>query len=693
MFSYIGGFVCHELKELPLQFDVFISHSSLDKNDVARPLAKSLESLGLKVWLDEEQLLVGDSIRRGIESALRESRFGVIILSPAYLSSEWGQKELDSFFTKEKRNKKSILPIYHGVSIEDVELHWPMLADKISLNTSDDINSLAGRIRDSIQNSSSTSSKQKVEFTRNIPPKKQYSWPSANVQWLIGTILALAGIVIPVWFGSGGPLESPKSPAEIADIDKLKKDLVASKKKINKSAPNSIAQPISEMNEFQKQANSVFALLKGSTEDVKKNVLKSLESGELESAVKLIKSELIERSQDLNVLSKNNNQSTGKLTKQLAADWVYLGDIAFLYDTYEALSAYKEATSLDSKNMQAALRQGHSEYRLNNLNESIAAFTGVLKSTTASKLDEAEAHDGLSLIYSIQNKQGKAQKSQIIAFETYEKEGLEDKVADSINRQGLIYFDRLDLSMAKLNFEEALKINKDLGRKEGMAVNFGNLGLIYSKQGELKKAAEEHRKALDIFKELGWNEGVADQSNNLGLVAVQQKFFETAEVFFLDALAINEKLGRRRDIASNYMHLGMAQLSREQYDASLRSFKRVLEIEKSIDNQAGVAAAKVNLGRLYLEQYKADDNQGSYLQLAEKLLKNAQTIKGELGVKDGLASISGNLGEIYQLRKKMGIACLFWEESIKLYNQAGDAFSSSKIQEFIDDNCKPIVSE
>lgn len=114
-----------------MQYDIFISHSSRDKDEVARPLAQALEDRGLQVWLDEEQLQIGDSIRRGIDAALRESRFGLVVLSPAYLNSEWGQKELDAFFAKEKYNAKGILPLYHGISIEAVEQYWPMLADKM----------------------------------------------------------------------------------------------------------------------------------------------------------------------------------------------------------------------------------------------------------------------------------------------------------------------------------------------------------------------------------------------------------------------------------------------------------------------------------------------------------------------------------------------------------------------------------
>ncbi len=55
-------------------YDVFISHASEDKEGVARPLARHLEALGLRVWLDECVLTLGDSLRRKIDAGLGACR-------------------------------------------------------------------------------------------------------------------------------------------------------------------------------------------------------------------------------------------------------------------------------------------------------------------------------------------------------------------------------------------------------------------------------------------------------------------------------------------------------------------------------------------------------------------------------------------------------------------------------------------
>ena len=50
------------------EYDLFISHASEDKDDFVRPLAETLQGLGLKVWYDEFSMKVGDSLRRKIDS-------------------------------------------------------------------------------------------------------------------------------------------------------------------------------------------------------------------------------------------------------------------------------------------------------------------------------------------------------------------------------------------------------------------------------------------------------------------------------------------------------------------------------------------------------------------------------------------------------------------------------------------------
>lgn len=129
-----------------MKYDVFISHASEDKDEVARPLAAALEIAGLAVWLDECQLAIGDSLRRSIDTGLSESRFGVVILSPAFFSKEWPNMELDGLVARESSSCKVILPVWHDINASEIARFSPLLAGKIAVSTGRGIETVAREI-------------------------------------------------------------------------------------------------------------------------------------------------------------------------------------------------------------------------------------------------------------------------------------------------------------------------------------------------------------------------------------------------------------------------------------------------------------------------------------------------------------------------------------------------------------------
>lgn len=72
---------------------VFVSYSHADKA-AARAIADRLTELGTRVWLDEQELRVGDSIVERVTRAIADVHFVVAIVSENSVSSHWCQKEL-----------------------------------------------------------------------------------------------------------------------------------------------------------------------------------------------------------------------------------------------------------------------------------------------------------------------------------------------------------------------------------------------------------------------------------------------------------------------------------------------------------------------------------------------------------------------------------------------------------------------
>jgi Domain of unknown function (DUF1883)/TIR domain len=133
-------------------WDVFISHAAEDKEALVRPLALALQERGVRVWYDEFELRLGDSLRRKIDAGLAQSRFGVVVLSPAFFAKNWPQYELDGLVTREMTGEQVILPVWHRLSKNEVIAWSPSLADKIARNTADfTVEEIADEIADVVQ--------------------------------------------------------------------------------------------------------------------------------------------------------------------------------------------------------------------------------------------------------------------------------------------------------------------------------------------------------------------------------------------------------------------------------------------------------------------------------------------------------------------------------------------------------------
>ena len=116
-------------------YDVFISHASEDKDQVAKPLAEALVERGVTVWYDEFELKWGDSLRRKIDQGLAHSNFGIVIISRSFISKGWTNYELDGLITRAITGEQQLLPIWHDITKQEVINYSPSLADKLARNT------------------------------------------------------------------------------------------------------------------------------------------------------------------------------------------------------------------------------------------------------------------------------------------------------------------------------------------------------------------------------------------------------------------------------------------------------------------------------------------------------------------------------------------------------------------------------
>jgi len=108
---------------------IFLSHSHADKAFVRR-LARDLLNEGQKVWIDEAEIFVGDSLIEKISQAMDQIDFVAAIISKTSVKSEWVKRELDIAMNREIDEKRVVvLPILIDDVVLPVFLRGKLYAD------------------------------------------------------------------------------------------------------------------------------------------------------------------------------------------------------------------------------------------------------------------------------------------------------------------------------------------------------------------------------------------------------------------------------------------------------------------------------------------------------------------------------------------------------------------------------------
>jgi hypothetical protein len=90
---------------------VFISHNHEDKHFVRR-LGADLAASGVRPWIDEAEINVGESLIAKVSRAIDEMDYFAVVLSPRSVGSAWVQQELEQALTTQLAARQiKVLPI------------------------------------------------------------------------------------------------------------------------------------------------------------------------------------------------------------------------------------------------------------------------------------------------------------------------------------------------------------------------------------------------------------------------------------------------------------------------------------------------------------------------------------------------------------------------------------------------------
>jgi hypothetical protein len=132
-------------------YDVFISHAREDKADFVKGLAERIRAEGIKVWYDSFSLKWGDKLRESIDRGLAKSRFGIVVLSPAFLKKAWPKEELNGLFELEMAGRTRILPIWHNLTHGELVDYSPTLAGRLALHSDHPIDDMIEQLKELLE--------------------------------------------------------------------------------------------------------------------------------------------------------------------------------------------------------------------------------------------------------------------------------------------------------------------------------------------------------------------------------------------------------------------------------------------------------------------------------------------------------------------------------------------------------------
>ena len=394
-----------------------------------------------------------------------------------------------------------------------------------------------------------------ARLTKSSPEKQHVSWiKNPFWQWIIGTALAVVGIIISL-------VLSVKPP--VVDAEELAKQL---------------ARHLPYQQSLSGKDEEIRAL-KGTIERLQQDPANKLKQKALAALTKDDKAgatELLEQA------ARARTEKAEKLDKQAAQDWIDVGNIAYLYDTQKAWAAYEKASRLDPANPEGWNRLGHILSRVGRLDEAQETFEKVLELAVADKSWEGIAYIDLGNIYRIRGEITQAEEYHQKALKIFEALDRKEGLANVYTNLGTIYQTSGELDRAEEYYRKGLEIDEALGDKEGLAATYGNLGSIYGIRGELDRAEEYYRKGLEIDEALGDKEGLAATYGNLGIIYQIRGDLKRAEEYLRQSLEIEEALDNKEGLANAYVNLGNIYQARGDLDRACDYWRKSLKLYTEI---------------------------------------------------------------------------------------------------------------
>ena len=234
----------------------------------------------------------------------------------------------------------------------------------------------------------------------------------------------------------------------------------------------------------------------------------------------------------------------------------------------------------------------------------------------------ADSFNNIGLIYNNQGDIPKAIEYYNKSLKLYEEIGDKQGMSTSFINIGAIYDNQGDIPKALEYYNKSLKLYEEIGDNNGMALSFNNIGLIYYNQASaaksrqdivgsdslINKAIEYYIKSLKIQEEIGDKEGMAYSFKNIGAIYYKNNVLSKAKSYIEKGYKLSKELGYPEYIEKCAGWLKKVYEKQGNYKLAYQYYKEEILMHDSIQNEENYKKTQKQQAKYEYEKKAATDS-------------------------------------------------------------------------------------
>ncbi|MBK8499707.1 MAG: tetratricopeptide repeat protein [Flavobacteriales bacterium] len=171
--------------------------------------------------------------------------------------------------------------------------------------------------------------------------------------------------------------------------------------------------------------------------------------------------------------------------------------------------------------------------------------------------------------------------------------------ANTYSNLSNVYKNLGDLPKALQQLDHSLRIDVELGNKEGLAGTYNNIGNIHTELGDLGKALENYQRSAALSEELDNAKGRAQALLNLGATHLELGALDTALAEFEQSLTLYRIMGRKLEMGMAFNNLGRVHARLDHMPEAFACLDSAEALLSAIGSMRHLARTHVNRGNLF----------------------------------------------------------------------------------------------